>query len=279
MFLYGFSFLGCNLIFSLGEIRQNQFPGSFFVAAVFYFAIVIIEPLFLFFSTIFSFSTMFFISMPNFDSLNIINCLVLVVVLVLVGFVHYSISLHRYSTEESLSEANSVLIQMSIYDHLTKLKNRNAWRQDFDNMLGKKCYMMICDIDDFKRFNDTFGHAAGDRVLKTVADCLVDVFGKECCYRFGGDEFIVLTAEPIDDFAFLFQKFEDKLWNSEIEDVDIHPTMSGGCVYGICYDHEAIRRMMQYADEALYRAKDNGKNKLVIDMMYEKKLEKKAVAH
>lgn len=210
MFFYGASIIWCNIIFSVEEVQHSKFPGSFFISTVFLFCILIIKPLVLISSSGLSFVVMLIVSNSKIDRYDVTNCIILFVILNLIGFVHYSIAKHRYSTEESLSEANSVLVQMSIFDNLTGLKNRNAWRQDFDNMVGKKCFLMICDIDDFKKFNDTYGHAFGDNVLESVAQSLSGVFGKECCYRFGGDEFIVLTTDPAERFEALFFEFKKK---------------------------------------------------------------------
>ena len=265
MVFFGVSLIVCNTIFSVGELQCGRFPVSFFISSVFYFCILVIEPIKLVFTSSASLILMLIVSIDKIDMYDVASFVVLLFVLNLVGFVHYSVAKHRYGTEESLYEANSVLLQMSIYDNLTGLKNRNALRQDFENMVGKNCFMMICDIDDFKFFNDTFGHAAGDKVLESVAHSLSGIFGKECCYRFGGDEFIVLTNDPIERFEELYCKFENKISSTDIPGIDIKPTLSGGGAYGLCSNRESLRYMMKVADDALYRVKRSGKNHLIIE--------------
>ncbi len=269
MVFFGVSLIVCNIIFSVRELQCGRFPVSFFISSVFYFCILVIAPIKLVSASTSSLILMIIVSIDNINLFDTMTCVVLLAVLNLVGFVHYSVAKHRYGTEESLYEANAVLLQMSIYDNLTGLKNRNAWRQDFENMVGKNCFMMICDIDDFKFFNDTYGHAIGDKVLESVANSLSGIFGKECCYRFGGDEFIVLTNDPIERFKELYYEFESRISSTDIPGVDIKPTMSGGGVYGPCYDRESLRYMMKVADDALYRVKRSGKNNLIIEKMPE----------
>jgi diguanylate cyclase (GGDEF)-like protein len=82
------------------------------------------------------------------------------------------------------------------------LKSRQAYRNDFDQLLKKETLVVYIDVDDFKNFNDRYGHKIGDVVLESVAHQMIDAFGRQHCYRYGGDEFIIVLPHK-DDQAVL----------------------------------------------------------------------------
>ena len=145
---------------------------------------------------------------------------------------------------------------MSLYDPLTKLKNRLAFKEDCEKRLDSSVVLMICDIDDFKIHNDTFGHEHGDDVLESFARNLVKVFGTEYCYRYGGDEFLVMMNG--DNLEIFINKFEECRQN-----VGDAYHFSGGYVYGYPRIQEDFQRLINQADNNLYKAKQNGKNQII----------------
>lgn len=149
---------------------------------------------------------------------------------------------------------------MSRRDELTGAKNRHYLRDDFPHFSKRETFIMFCDIDDFKRYNDEFGHDVGDALLRDFYFALRDAFGDECVYRYGGDEFLVLSPDLSEqDFLAKVRKCEASLKDTEINDENAHLTFSGGYVYGIANDMNVFREMLHTADSHLLHTKQSGK--------------------
>ena len=159
-------------------------------------------------------------------------------------------------------------------DPLTKLRNRK-FLAEIEKMveIGKDRYEVVfCDIDHFKRVNDTYGHDIGDRVLEIVGKKLKSSFKDSTDYivRYGGEEFIIFMRKDNDGDEFntniynridnLRKDIESKTYN--IEEHKIKFTMS----FGICYYDKDISfdNQIKKSDEALYTSKNSGRNKITI---------------
>ena len=90
------------------------------------------------------------------------------------------------------------LNDMAYIDALTGIGNRLALRRDYESYQGHEVTVVMLDLNDFKLINDTRGHEEGDRVLQEIGKLLSDTFGKEHCYRYGGDEFLVIVPDISD---------------------------------------------------------------------------------
>ena len=166
---------------------------------------------------------------------------------------------------------SEVFLDESHHDKLTHLKNRMGFYNDFSKRYfstinnGTPVSLFICDIDKFKRVNDTYGHNAGDAVLKHTAGIL-----SECCrdcdgiYRWGGEEFIMIMKDA--DVKTCVEKAEEiriKAMESvcHTEGTDIKITVSFGVT---AYDNnKTIEENISSADEKLYTAKETGRNRVV----------------
>ncbi len=165
---------------------------------------------------------------------------------------------------------SEMFLDESHHDKLTQLKNRMGFYHDFSRYLklieaGTKVSLFICDIDKFKRINDTYGHNAGDEVLKHTAGIISD-----CCkdgdgiYRWGGEEFVMIMTDA--DKQTCIDKAEEirvKVMESvcHAEGTDIRLTLSFGVS---AYDPEkTIEENISSADEKLYTAKESGRNRIV----------------
>jgi len=175
---------------------------------------------------------------------------------------------------KAVETANQKLREQAMRDELTGLYNRRYLMESFERELhrarrGKEHLgVMIIDIDHFKRFNDTFGHAAGDEVLRSVAKFLLTlVRGEDILCRFGGEEFVLLqvkaSAEAILQRA---EKFRQGIGKHEIVDDGqrLGPvTLSIGI--SMFPDHgTSAQAVLHAADTALYRAKNSGRNRVVM---------------
>ena len=128
---------------------------------------------------------------------------------------------------------------------------------------GQRLAMLVLDMDDFKNINDTYGHPCGDYVLKQTAELLTE-FAPENSKtgRLGGDEFLILTAVREDEShiskyaEMLIRNVQRIWWNGE----DIHVSISIG--YAVTEPGWSYEKLYKCADEALYTAKKNGKNRV-----------------
>lgn len=148
-------------------------------------------------------------------------------------------------------------------DKLTELKNRLGFRNDWQARYSRilPLSLIICDIDFFKRVNDTYGHNAGDAVLIHVSKIL-SAHGS--AYRWGGEEFIIiLEGATVDAAKALAEKIRVAVMNSvcNFEGVEIRVTMSFGCAD---VDNKiSVEENIKVADSRLYRAKETGRNRVV----------------
>ena len=162
---------------------------------------------------------------------------------------------------QQLQEDNLTLEAATIRDSLTGVKNRFALRRDYDSYYEKEVHLMMLDIDDFKHVNDQFGHSVGDYLLKKTGEALIDNFGAEHSYRYGGDEFLVLFPDiSEDDFKKLVVNLEGQLEEIYLDEKKMPVHFSAGYVYGKSILRDDVRLMLRQADELLYQVKKTEKN-------------------
>ncbi len=166
---------------------------------------------------------------------------------------------------------SETFLEQSYHDKLTKLKNRMGFHNDYGNIFGKlleegrPVCMFICDIDKFKRVNDTYGHNAGDAVLALMAQLL----SKSCdendsVYRWGGEEFIMMMPDTeLEKCVEKTEKIRTLIMESPCDtgEVVINFTASFGCRR--LDPSLSIVENISFADENLYNAKNTGRNKVV----------------
>ncbi|MGR8921281.1 MAG: diguanylate cyclase [Gammaproteobacteria bacterium] len=174
-----------------------------------------------------------------------------------------------------LEQRNSELAELAIRDGLTGLYNHSAAIELLERILaqgqryGFAVTALMLDVDHFKRINDTFGHQAGDRVLEVVARTLVDsVRDSDVVGRFGGEEFLI--AMPHAD-AIAAREFGERLL-TRLRTLDL-PEVYGHMIsasVGIAVCSPSVERcdaaqLIRRADEALYRSKRDGRDRLSLD--------------
>ena len=112
--------------------------------------------------------------------------------------------------------------------------------------------------------NDNYGHSVGDFLLKKTGDALLDNFGAEYSYRYGGDEFMVIYPDiPEEEFKSLIVSLEEQLEEIYLEEKRLPVHFSAGYVYGETLLRDDLRLMLRAADELLYEAKKSGKNAFI----------------
>jgi diguanylate cyclase (GGDEF)-like protein len=171
-----------------------------------------------------------------------------------------------------VKESEELNRQLAEMDPLTKLSNRHAISQYLDNLFEKKINLpghalMFLDLDGFKAVNDTYGHLMGDKLLVEVANILKRKIRKDdLVARIGGDEFLILLSsiENIESVEIVGKKLVNEIAKPIIMDgVALSVTAS----IGIATFNDDVRTtndFIKIADDAMYQAKREGKNRYVL---------------
>lgn len=190
--------------------------------------------------------------------------------------------------------------QGRITDELTRLKNRQGAKEYAVNTMAhnvnveKDMCLIMCDIDHFKSINDTYGHDAGDTVLKNVAGILQSGTrqGADSAFRWGGEEMVCVLNCDYDHAMDIAERLRQQIestthlvYNADKQPVNVSVTISMG-VYQVKPDKEITQEnafsffenQLKFADELAYTAKETGRNKVVgeNDIMQEKNAEKES---
>ena len=145
------------------------------------------------------------------------------------------------------------LNDMAYVDALTGIGNRHALRRDYNSYQRHEVTVAMLDLDNFKLINDTCGHEEGDRVLREVGKLLSDTFGKEYCYRYGGDEFLLIVPDiSVSEFDEKLEALKQK--KPDIEDI-VWAGFSAGVVRATLTDSGMLRNLISGADEKMYESK------------------------
>ncbi|MCD6292423.1 MAG: GGDEF domain-containing protein [Deltaproteobacteria bacterium] len=177
-----------------------------------------------------------------------------------------------------LREKENVLSKLVITDGLTGLYNHRHFQQrlleEFDRIKrysGELSLMMI-DIDNFKHYNDTHGHPAGDKVLLVVANILLDnARHSDLVARYGGEEFVVLCHSGLEATVGVAERFRQEIEKAEIPGQELQPLLAGQskgsltiCLGVAAYNASMTEagELVERADKKLYQAKKKGRNQV-----------------
>ena len=183
---------------------------------------------------------------------------------------------------QELQATQQQLTQIVNKDSLTNLYNRRYFNDISQTLLNLAkrnrdgLSLLMIDIDKFKTINDTYGHLIGDMVLKELSNILLKITrSSDITIRFGGEEFLILLPHThLNGAIKIAKKIRDKIKKAEIHienkiDKIIKFTVSIGVTECYCEDDKKIDTIVHRADEAMYEAKHNGRDKIII---YEKKV-------
>jgi diguanylate cyclase (GGDEF)-like protein len=156
-------------------------------------------------------------------------------------------------------------------DSMTHLYNHERFWELLKNEIGRAerydtdLSVMMCDIDDFKAVNDSFGHLTGDRVIKAVANCLkVLLRESDLIARYGGEEFAFILPHSSSERAYdIAERLRKKIAALKLkyEKQLIRLTMSFGIASRQKGERTSVENFIRLADDALYKAKSAGKNR------------------
>ena len=159
-------------------------------------------------------------------------------------------------------------------DPLTGVANRKTFDTELQAAIkdasdsGDPVALLMCDIDHFKRFNDTWGHLTGDQVLRLVANCLSEnVKGRDTAARYGGEEFAVIVRQTgLQGAVSLANQIRATVENKKLvkkSTGDILGTITISIGVAQYSRSETPEKLVQRADRCLYRAKNTGRNRVI----------------
>jgi two-component system, cell cycle response regulator len=177
--------------------------------------------------------------------------------------------------QRALLDSNRRLEELSLTDGLTALRNRRAFDEELDaahehaRRYDRPLSLAVIDVDHFKTMNDTYGHAAGDAVLRAVAQLIAGSTRQtDFVARVGGEEFAVLLPEtPLFDAMQFAEKIRASVAAATIRTGNVAHRITVSI--GIASEpHTSITNascLFETADQALYRAKQNGRNRVELE--------------
>jgi len=182
--------------------------------------------------------------------------------------------LRKKNYQDRLRHNVQLSLEMAITDQLTGLHNRRYMARHLDNLIlsaqksGKPLSFLIMDVDHFKSVNDTHGHDAGDEVLREFANRIsANIRGIDLACRYGGEEFVVAMPDTDLDFAYaIAERLRKSVETTPFEIGRAPGTLNVTISIGIAVSHaenDNAEKLLHRADQALYRAKREGRNRVI----------------
>lgn len=178
---------------------------------------------------------------------------------------------------KELEEANRKLREETLTDPLTGLSNRRAFESHFKDITllaqrnGVQLSVVMCDIDHFKNINDTFGHSAGDDILKELADMMKHSIKRSSDFiaRYGGEEFILILYDTdLHDASKVCARIQENIKSLNGFESQWGKIATITMSFGIASMEPSVEsnyeNLVIFADLALYKAKHEGRNRIVI---------------
>lgn len=169
--------------------------------------------------------------------------------------------LGAYEAEHRLSVEKDTDVLTGLFNRRKLFETLNSFS---DVCIPRPIGVMMLDIDDFKMYNDRYGHACGDACLQTVGQIL-SLVGNDThmiSYRYGGEEFVSLVYGGVSDFRNIAERIRTTIKEKDIQ--GSHITVSVGISPVIDVEHADYVRMVDRADKAMYQAKRNGKDQVCV---------------
>jgi len=176
-------------------------------------------------------------------------------------------AVYGYSREKSSKKMTKMRKDLEFFlrrDELTGLYNRRGYQDNINKIQDTHGAILMCDIDHFKKVNDTYGHGVGDFTIKEVSKCIKNNLRKDdVAVRWGGEEFFIFLSEATVENAYLVsEKLRESIENLAIsysKEINVHVTLSIGV--STINDYTSLEDAIRNADDAMYISKAAGRNK------------------
>lgn len=203
---------------------------------------------------------------------------------------YYNLAVTKSELETAnsqLAAANSELYRLANFDGLTQVANRRCFNENLDKQWSHleqeiaEISLILCDIDYFKRYNDTYGHQAGDACLQKVAKAIAEavnssieeVGGEALVARYGGEEFAIILPRISSDRAvsianqirIMVKELAIEHANSAVSDC---VTLSLGVANTFLPSQTSQEKLIAAADRSLYAAKEKGRDRVILDFRF-----------
>lgn len=181
------------------------------------------------------------------------------------GFLMASIFLNLFVLAERLDNIENYVLsrEKARTDEISGLQNRYAYKQDELKYTHDTFYVALIGLDNFKIFNDMFGHEIGEDIFRQLADIILETFDPEICYRYESDEILVIDQPDSEaDFNRKLEEIKEKFKQASINGRTIRPSFSVGYVYGEPDDRIELNEMVRHADVRLIEAVNEGRGRV-----------------
>lgn len=178
-------------------------------------------------------------------------------------------------SNDELSEVNNVLREMALRDGLTGLYNHRYFQESFAKEIARSsryartCSLIFCDVDHFKNYNDVHGHPKGDEVLKEVAAIIAERLRQtDFAARYGGEEFVIVLPETSKEGAIrVVEDLRLRINAHHFDGGERQPLGKVTASIGVATypdDGNEPSVLLEQADQALYRAKKDGRDRICV---------------
>lgn len=185
-----------------------------------------------------------------------------------IGLTYFILMMFGFSFSYYLTQQHDELRRLANLDPLTGIGNRRALQREMEESIvareryGQCASLLVMDLDHFKEINDEVGHVAGDRVLCRVVDLLQRRLRQtDHVYRYGGEEFVILTPHTrLENATLLAEQIRRSI---ETLEVDANRPITVSLGVAELSQEETVEDWLDRGDQALYRAKSSGRNRTV----------------
>ncbi|ERI92987.1 diguanylate cyclase domain protein [Clostridiales bacterium oral taxon 876 str. F0540] len=190
---------------------------------------------------------------------------------------YIAIAIRNAQKSSDLEKLNKKLLSLSNLDGLTEIPNRRYFEDEIDSLWKEtkaskqSLSLMLIDVDNFKEYNDNYGHLAGDYCLQMIAKTLQSVVKDSSSFvaRYGGDEFVAVFPNTSSESVFAVAETMKRYINDlnivhEFSKVSNRITLTFGIASVIPDENLSISSLKYFADKALYIAKQNGRNTIAV---------------
>ena len=183
------------------------------------------------------------------EDIELMNLIVLTLASIASNAVRYHAQIDVSTKTIQMEKINTALEEASRRDGLTGLWNRLALEADASGMDGRRTTAYMIDINYFKEINDKYGHMAGDAILRDVSETIKQLFPGGHYYRYGGDEFLVLTYKPPEE------NYGSDTFDFRQRQYGVKVLLSIGNAQGNPASYQELFELISLADKALYITK------------------------